>query len=488
MNCPNCGSLINPSYDCCDDCNFDFSDYRRIYTLSNKFYNSGLQRAQVRDFSGAIADLKQCLALNKLNSDARNLLALIYYESGEIVDALSQWLISKHLEPVENEADYFIALVRENTTELDDMNQAIRKYNLALEEVKQEHYDMAVIQLRKAITSYPKFLRAIRLLTLLYIDQGELAKAAKLINRGLSIDRTDVTLLRYKQEIEAGNRDENNTALFEAGSDDLKKNKEKNSKAIEFFNRDDRPSIKGFISLIVGVLLGIAVVYYLFVPTMKDNIKKEYESQKVDYSVELASKTATIAQNEKTIALLNKKVSELESSKESGDKDNENAPVRVINYGDFFQAMEAYNDLKSRVYTDDELVALAYQLWKIDARKLTDAYASQLLRNMKSEIYGLAAEKVYKTARNLFDNGMYDAAVSWLSAAADMDPESDKAVYYLAKSYQSLEQYEDAIKYYNKVLDIDPVSTLKEYIPTRLKECEDALAAKATNNTENTEE
>lgn len=474
MNCPNCGNKINPRYDCCDDCNFVITEYRKIYALSNAFYNQGLKRAQVRDFSGAIASLKQSLALYKLNSDARNLLALIYYESGEIVEALSQWLISKHLEPLDNEADYFLSLVQDNTTELDEMNQAIKKYNLALEEVKQDNLDMAVIQLRKAISVYPNFLRAIRLLTLLYIDQGELQKAAKLIEKGLSIDRSDELLLSYKQEIESGNSDEDNSGLFEQGGETGKRKKAAKSTST-FSYREDKPNIMGFVNLIIGVLLGIAVVYYLFIPTIEDNLKEEYEKKKVDYSSELSNKSATIAQNEKTIASLTKKISDLESATGTTDAKTENVSSKSVNYSEFFKALESYNDLKSRVYTDDELVALAYQIWKIDDKKITDSYAVTLLGSMRTEIYALASEKVYKTARNLFDQSMFDAAVSWLSAAVDMDPESDKALYYLGKSYQALEQYDDAIDKYEKVLEVAPTSTLKEYIPQRLKECEDAL-------------
>lgn len=473
MICPNCGNKINPKYDICDDCNFDLSDYRKIYQYSNMYYNSGLKKAQVRDLTGAVCDLKQSLALYKENSDARNLLALVYYEMGEIVEALSQWLISKHLDPVDNEADYFIALVHDSTTELDDMNQAIKKYNRALEEVKQDNMDMAVISLRKAITVHPKFLRAIRLLTLLYIDQGEISKAAKLIRKGLDINKSDGILLAYRNEISQELNNENENENLENEAESILKRR--SGSASGFSYKEDRPNIMVFVNLVIGVLIGIAVVYYLFIPTIKERLKEEYESQKVDYSAELAAKSATITQNEKTIASLNKKISDLENSLDSNNKAAENSKNKTASYSDFFACWETFNDLKSRVYTEDELVALAYKIWKIDSDTVTDIYAMNLLKSMREEVYSLASEKVYKTAKNLFDQEMYGDAVNWLSAAADMDPSSDKAVYYLGKTYQALEQYEEAIDKYNMVLEINPVSTLKEYIPLRLKECEEAL-------------
>ena len=44
--------------------------------------------------SGAEEALKLSLKYDKMNIDARNLLGLVYYETGEIVQALSHWVVS----------------------------------------------------------------------------------------------------------------------------------------------------------------------------------------------------------------------------------------------------------------------------------------------------------------------------------------------------------------------------------------------------------
>ena len=44
--------------------------------------------------SGAEEALKISLKYDKMNIDARNLLGLVYYETGEVVLALSHWVIS----------------------------------------------------------------------------------------------------------------------------------------------------------------------------------------------------------------------------------------------------------------------------------------------------------------------------------------------------------------------------------------------------------
>ena len=58
-------------------------------------YNLGLEKAQIRDLTGAAEALKKSLHFNKYQTDARNLLGLIYYEMGEVSEAIVQWVISQ---------------------------------------------------------------------------------------------------------------------------------------------------------------------------------------------------------------------------------------------------------------------------------------------------------------------------------------------------------------------------------------------------------
>ncbi len=76
--------------------------YNKIIRLSNTFYNDGLKKAKVRDLSGAANSLRKSLQFYKANIQARNLLGLVYYEMGEVVDALSEWVISRSLKPEDN--------------------------------------------------------------------------------------------------------------------------------------------------------------------------------------------------------------------------------------------------------------------------------------------------------------------------------------------------------------------------------------------------
>ena len=111
------------------------------------------------------------------------------------------------------------------------------------------------------------------------------------------------------------------------------------------------------------------------------------------------------------------------------------------------------------------------QLVTVDESGLDNEYAVKILESMREEIYPLASRKVYRSGRDAFDKGEYAEASEKLEAAVALTPDSDSAMYYLGKSYQALKDFEKAIYYYKLMLDVCPNSTLKDYIPQRLREC-----------------
>ena len=149
MECYNCGAELTKE-DFCPDCGIDVSVYKKIIRTANLCYNEGLARASIRDLTGAAEYLKACLRYNKNHKEARNLLGLIYFEMGETVEALSQWVISKNLHPRDNIAARYLDEVQKNPAKLEAVNLTIKKYNQALTYCRQNSCDLAVIQLKKA--------------------------------------------------------------------------------------------------------------------------------------------------------------------------------------------------------------------------------------------------------------------------------------------------------------------------------------------------
>ena len=163
MNCINCGALLT-DLDYCGHCGCNVLVQKKAYYLSNVYYNQGLEKASIRDLSGAISCLQRSLTFNKHNIQARNLLGLVFFETGEVVSALSEWVISKNLRPIKNQAAEYIEKVQANPNKLESINESIRKYNQALEMCREGHEDVAAIQLKKILAQNPKLIKGYHLL------------------------------------------------------------------------------------------------------------------------------------------------------------------------------------------------------------------------------------------------------------------------------------------------------------------------------------
>ena len=275
MRCIYCGTPLS-SIDYCTGCGADVTLQKRIARISNLLYNEGLEKAQVRDLSGAIACLKRSLKFNKENVAARNLLGLVYFETGEVVSALSECVISKNLNVPDNVADVYIAKLQANKNKLDTINQTIRKYNQALLYCRQDNEDMAMIQLKKVLVQNPKFIKAYHLLALLHLKRQEYEKARKLLKKAAYIDNTNTTTLRYLKEVE----------LATGMSTSLETKHKKKYAREETVNRltgattymsgnemiiqpatfRESSAVATFLNICLGLILGGAIVWFLAVP------------------------------------------------------------------------------------------------------------------------------------------------------------------------------------------------------------------------------
>ena len=196
MKCFSCGCDLT-ELEFCTNCGADVKHYKKIIYTSNRLYNEGLERASVRDLSGAVRALKECIRFNKNHIDARNLLGLVYYETGEGVEALSEWVISQNMRPEKNVANEYINALKNDQGRLENIKTSIRKFNKALDLCWQDSSDMAVIQLKKVISMNPNYVKAHQLLTLLYIQKEEWERASREAERTLKIDCGDLMSLRY---------------------------------------------------------------------------------------------------------------------------------------------------------------------------------------------------------------------------------------------------------------------------------------------------
>ena len=449
MICPNCNVNMSDKRKRCERCGTDVTIYKKVLRASNLYYNNGLAKVKVRDLSGAIIALRKSLDLNKLNTNARNLLGLVYYEMGETVAALSEWVISKHFQPDENDADEYIDKLQSNLTKLDSLNQAIKRYNTALGLAKQKSDDLAIIQLKKVVSLNANFIRAYQLLALLLIKTGDKERARKYLLRANKIDVSNTTTLKYLRELDVS------SAKDIEANPEAEQGKMGSIMPISSY-REDKPNIIAYVNIIVGIVIGLAVMAILVIPTIKKNQSSEDKDDFGDngYTIaQIQDKDNTIKQLQGEKDELESQMSQLQSQIDTLNHNKVTEEETILLNAARLYIAELIKPENTRDFT-----AVSDLLADITEGQLETDQANQLFTLLKNETFPSAAKTHYENGHNQYSQGNYQAALSELQMALKYDPLDVNAIYFMARSYHRLNDRDNAITYYNKVITQFPDS------------------------------
>lgn len=478
MNCPRCNAKVAFTKNQCDNCGQDMRTYRRIISLSNIYYNKGLEQAKVRDLSGAIHSLRQSLEFNKCNTNARNLLGLIYYEEGEIVSALSEWVISKHFQNERNDADIYINAVQSNPNKLETYNQTIKKYNAALYSAQHGDEDMAIIQLKKVVSLNPKFVRAHQLLALLYMMTGKRdnrVRAKRLLNNISKVDVTNTITIRYLNElsdIQLKGESTKKTTEDEKKGEVRKTLPRVEADAYKTITpyKEEKPSVLPFINVIVGVVIGMALMGFLIMPHINASKSNDANSEFKKYSEQKAASESDVSSLKNQNEELQKELDEVkkENAELKGDTSG-NGTTMQESYEGFIEAMQYY------VAKDN--INAAKNLLKVNEKSLSSETAKALYKEIKKETFKDASEDYFKKGRDAYNgegdyagNRDYDKALKLLQKALDYNADNTDAMYFMGRCYQQQSEVEEAKKYYTKIIEEYPDSARIGEAQSRLRE------------------
>ena len=449
MRCYHCGATLT-QHDFCTACKSDVRQYKLIIEASNRMYNEGLEKAQIRDLTGAVIALKQSLKLNKEHVDARNLLGLIYFETGEVVSALSEWIISKNLQPDKNIAEDYISRMQNNQGKLDICNQAIHKYNTALDLCHQGSDDLAIIQLKKIISMNPNYIKAHLLLALLYMDHEEYDKAYPVLKRVTQIDHGNTQAQRYLREISRIKKQKGSKAKGKV-KDDIVRYERDNEIIIQPAQVVEPNTSKGALAgFVIGFLLGAAILFFLVLPGRIEGVRSEAEERIRIANEDKEAQAATITALESQIVALTQERDAVIAQYGNlyGDASNEEAAGALLG------ALQAYLANASDVEGIKAYMDICVQneaFYESNNDSILNLYTR--LKALTSP--GLA-EHHYQAGYAAYQAKDYEAAAKELELAVMYYDQNADSLFYLASTYQALEKKDKAKEVFNIVAERFP--------------------------------
>lgn len=452
-------------------------DYTMKLTYqSHYWYNDGLKKANIRDLTGAIASLRRSLQYNRGNIAARNLLGLVYYGRGDVVEALVEWILSKNFQSHDNIANYYISKVQEVPGELEAINQAIKRFNQSLEYAKSNGEDMAIIQLKKAIAEHPTYVKAYQLLALLYIETEQYANARAALRSAHKLDTTDPITLSYMHELnqlrksraeilaERKLKNGQQTVTYKVGNDTIIQPAQGNYKV--------HSTSHTIMNIVIGALVGIAVMWFLVMPAMLTSRQKEINRQTVEFSDQIATQDAQIS-------ALKKELDEYRTTSQEGEAAIATAQSTQESYE---IVMNISKHISANDMSDN---AMLEEMLKVNPDSL-GAKGKDSYDEIVEKLYPRMCEDLYSTAQKNCEVANYKTGIANLEKVMLMDEgyADGGAMLLLAQAYEKTNEQNKANLLYQQILedfkDTDASSAAQEALDVQNKK----ETQEATENTE----
>lgn len=468
MRCYRCNSVLSDS-DICESCGVNVNIYKRIVKMSNTYYNMGLAKARNRDLSGAADLLRRSVRIDKNNINARNLLGLVYFEMGECVEALSEWVISKNIRSEKNIADEYIKDVQSNPNKLNTLNQTIRKFNKALGYAWEENDDLAIIQLKKVLSLNPNLIKGYLLLALLFMKRGENAKARKSLNKVLKIDVNNTLAIKYLKEIDSSVSEEPGKKA--AKEEEEKKPLSGNDVIIpQSSYRETNYALVTFINVLIGIVIGAAMVYFLVTPAKESSAASEYKATITDYASRLDKANGQINSLQTQIEELTNERDDYKEQAESAAGIVESTE-KVNKLIDTASKLVTFETVLNAELTNEEAAQIADAMLEMgDISAEGDAFKA-LYNSLKEITFLKAGQYYYNLGAQFANNNEWDKAVTAFTQCVKINDKEPAYLYKLGKSLymnNNSTNTDESRAYFNKVIEIAPDSEFAGYAASYL--------------------
>lgn len=425
---------------------------RRCERAANSCYNRALLRARDRDLSGAVPLLKRALKLNKELTDARNLLGLIFFELGEVGDALVQWVLSLNLKPEDNRAAWYLEDIRKRNGRLRFYARMAEQYNLALELSKNGSHDTALHLLSGVVSQYPNYTRAGLLLSLLCMQAGEWRKAELHLLRLLRTDRGNSDAVRYLAEVREALSIEQSRE--QARTDAVAEQRE--LREAEKLSGDDviipstyRESTgwQTILNIGIGLLIGSAAVFFLYLPTKQAELRRAHNEELISVSEQLSEANNALAEARGSGGAVETERDELQNQLNTIE---ESYTYKLSQYQ---RLIGILND-----YRSDNYAHAADLFATIDAAQLTDiddesgvsvtAIYNSIADKMRAEGYS----SLYQQGELAYGSGDYEKAISYYDKALAINPDYTAALFKKAMAYKQQNDIQNANNLFGEVI------------------------------------
>lgn len=368
----------------------------------------------------------------------------------------------------------------------DDMKNAIDLYNKALDDLRSNNEDIAIIALKKAIAIYPAFYEAMNLMGICFLKLGDEDNARHMFNKVIQMDDNSIRASKYLDQMDG-----------KVPSEEVNANKSKRMRKVATTAERIRSGLSPeknnpyYFKYILGILIGIFAMclVWIIVPSgspvninLGDLFKKAVDTSPELKKLETENTELSTRLNEANEALMQANETERQLRDQMEQYIHWSAILRNLQN---LYWEEKYKEVVIQIERDlaglDMPGDIAYEI---------DELNSKCKPRAVSQFYE-SARAIYKSNANSRSLDLYkeaaDEFIMAIKIIEEMDSKPSIAVdaYYYGGKAIALSQYpskeaaeEEALRCFNAVIEIAPRSQMASYARSRINDIESGKAIK----------
>lgn len=350
----------------------------------------------------------------------------------------------------------------------DNIRNSIFLYNKAIESLRTGSEDIAMIELKKAVSMNPNFNEALNLLGICYSYVGEVEKAGEVFRKVIKAESNSVLAVGYMQKLGLADsipvpteKQAKQPAAKQSAAkqpDTLKRIREQKTHKIE--RKNEKRSAKKMLLnyLIIGGAFAagllVAIIIYSMIP-QKDTVVPQPDQSAIDAAV-----NAVKQENQVRVDELEKKIESLQKEKDS-----------AVAQTDYYKSSLRLYEIES-LYRNKDYQGAADILLLMKTVQFRDT-EKEKFDSLFDTIMPLAAKAAYDQGYKLYNSRKYPESLKSFEKVAIYDEnysKMDAVLYYMGRCHQFAQDSRSAIALFQRIVDNYPKSGFLKSAKARISE------------------
>lgn len=334
----------------------------------------------------------------------------------------------------------------------DNIKNSIILYNKALENLKSNNEDIAIIELKKAVAMNPNFSEAMNLLGICYSYTKAYSKASEMFEKVASIENNGIKAQKYLKAINDQDTGKIKNEIKSNTVQDVKVNKLENiKKAIKTYLDIQKWNINSSnIKKAVYIALGLILILVIYSASGlgKRNVKVSSSVQQQGSGNDA-------------------KVNQLSSDNKNLDAQLKAANAEVDYYKNVCKLLGAEN-----LFISGNYEAAGDMLALLKTVSFKDDYKAKY-EELNGKVMPKAAWSAFEQGCSMFASADYKGAIDKLSKVQAYGNEwsyMDATLYKIGICYKEINDSRNAVSTFQKIIDTYPNSQYAVYAGYRIKE------------------